>query len=143
VPFGSGIPRWSQALAFVADGSLGLLPAQDQYGVWIEPAWISDAAALPAKAREVLAAYAAAAAREPPAMRSAAVQALTDSQGVLDDNCREQLLIIAQLGAIGSGDLAGVAQIKEQFGEQVPVSQYRYAIRGFLLAWADQDASVL
>jgi predicted membrane-bound spermidine synthase len=135
------LPRWSQALAFVADGSLGLLPVQDQHGVWIEPAWISDTEALPAKAREVLAAYAAAAAREPAAMRSAAVQALTDSQGVLDDNCREQLLIIAQLGAIGSGDLAGVAQIKEQFGEQVPVSQYRYAIRGFLLAWADQDAA--
>ena len=76
--------------------------------------------------------------REPALMRSAAVQALTDSQGVLDDNCREQLLIIAQLGAIGSGDLAGATQIKEQFGEQVPVSPYRYAIRGFLLAWADQ-----
>lgn len=135
--------RWSQALAIMADGSLGLLPVQDQHGVWIEPAWIGDAEALPAKAREVLAAYAAAAAREPAAMRSAAVRALTDSQGVLDDNCREQLLIIAQLGAIGSGDLAGVTRINEQFGEQVPVSQYRYAIRGFLLAWADQDASVL
>jgi len=78
--------------------------------------------------------------REPALMRSAAVQALTNSQGVLDDNCREQLLIIAQLGAIGSGDLAGATQIKEQFGEQVPVSNYRHAIRGFLLAWADQGS---
>lgn len=137
----SDVQRWSHALAFVADGSLGLLPAQDQQGVWINPGWISDAQALPAKAREVLAAYAAAAAREPAAMRSAAVQALTDSQGVLDDNCREQLLIIAQLGAIGSGDLAGVAQLKSQFGDDVPVSKYRFAIRGFLLAWADQDAT--
>ena len=59
---------------------------------------------------------------------------------MLDDNCREQLLIIAQLGAIGSGDLVGATQIKEQFGEQVPVSNYRYAIRGFLLAWAEQGS---
>src|SRR3546814_10008821 len=126
----------------VANGSLGLLPAQDQQGVWINPAWISDTGTLPAKAREVLAAYAAAAARDPVAMRSAAVAALSDSDGVLDNDCREQLLIIAQLGAIGSGDLAGVAQLKTQFGNDVPVSNYRYAIRGFLLAWADQDAAL-
>src|SRR3546814_7720076 len=68
----SDVQRWSHALAMVANGSLGLLPAQDQQGVWINPAWISDTGTLPAKAREVLAAYAAAAARDPVAMRSAA-----------------------------------------------------------------------
>lgn len=137
----SDLPHWSQALATLADVSLGLLPAADQQGVWIDPAWIGDADALPEKARELLAAYAAAAARDPLAMRTASVQALTDSQGVLADDCREQLLIIAQLGVIGSGDLPAVAQIKTQFGEQVPVSNKRYAIRAFLLAWADQEAN--
>ena len=54
------------------------------------------------------------------------------------DYAREQVLIIAQLGAIGSGNPAEAIAMDRLYGKNVPVSQRFGYVRQFLLAWSDR-----
>lgn len=139
---GDDIKIWSGALADVAENTLGALSAAEQKGVWISPVWLGDTTKFPKKAQEVLSAFGSAAARDPVGMRYAAVSALRDSKGVLAESCREQLLIIAQLGAIAMGDDVAVASLDQEIGTDIPSSRARFFTRAFLLSWADRAAGL-
>ncbi|MBX3725713.1 MAG: fused MFS/spermidine synthase [Xanthomonadales bacterium] len=72
------LPRWLEALAVIGEYTLGHLPAADLEPLWQAPVWL-PAGEAPPQVAAVLAAYAAIAARDLPAMRpraDAALQAL-------------------------------------------------------------------
>lgn len=114
------IPSWSVAAAQVAMQTLGHLDSADLHGVWIAPAWI-DVARQPAPVRAVLALYAAAAARDPAAMRASG-EALLQRPEPLPLELQEQALLVAQLGAIGLGRPQEVEQLHEGYGVALPHS---------------------
>lgn len=69
------LPRWLEALAVVGEYTLGHLPAADLAPLWQAPVWLPDGEP-PPQVAAVLAAYAAIAARDLPAMRARADAAL-------------------------------------------------------------------
>jgi spermidine synthase len=121
---------WMDAAADVAEATLGWLPAGDLQGVWNAPAWTADAATVPAIA-EVMALYAATAAREPVAMGTHARVVLSSPHPVTP-RIREQALVIAQLSALALGDGASVEQLHQQYGRQVTQAE-RYRMVRYLL----------
>lgn len=131
----ASLPAWLDAVSEVARHSIGLLPAQDHRGVWIESVWI-DADEQPELVRAVLAVYAAAASRDAAALRSAALAALpTLPRGRAIE---EQMLLLAMLGAAASGDMEGVAIIDRLHGGHIQPGKDYAGLRQFLLAWADR-----
>ena len=59
------------------------------------------------------------------------------------DGVREQMLVLAMLGASAQGDLEGVADIERAHGGNVrPGSTYGF-VRAYLLAWADFKAAAM
>lgn len=130
------LPAWLQAIAVAADLSVGYLPAEDHAGVWIDPRWI-NIDEQPELVQKVLAAFTATAHRSGSEMRFAGLSAL---ESLTPDDplaLREQMLIIAELGAIAQGDFGGVSEIERAAGGGVPaISHYGFA-RAYLLAWAD------
>ena len=124
------------AAAELAERSMTHVPADQQEGLWVNPTWI-DASARSAQVRAVLAAYDAAARRDLPAMRRAGVEALD----VLDDQSspllRQQMMMVALLGANHADGFAGVREIEQAYGAGVsPAGDYGLG-RSFLLAWSD------
>lgn len=132
------VKYWSHLVANVTDGTLGLMPANEQEGLWINPVWI-DLTQQPESVKALMNLYAAAAARDIPQMYAqggALLKAPYFSQ--YSDYAREQVLIIAQLGAIGSGNPAEAIAMDRLYGKNVPVSQRFGYVRQFLLAWSDR-----
>ncbi|KFL35885.1 hypothetical protein [Arenimonas donghaensis] len=135
--------RWLAAAAQVAEATLSGLSPSDLDGLWIDPVWY-HAEDAPVSVRRVLQAYDATARRDHAAMQQTGLAALD----VLDPAVapllvREHMLVIARLGAIGQGDLEASVAIERQFGRDVPGggdAAYGF-VRGFLLAWADQETS--
>jgi hypothetical protein len=121
---------WMDAAADVAEATLGWLPASDLQGVWSAPAWTADAATVPAIA-EVMALYAATAARDPVAMGTRARAVLSYPHPVTP-RIREQALVIAQLSALAQGDDASVEPLHQQYGRQVTQAE-RYRMVRYLL----------
>lgn len=131
---------WSDLVANVADSSLGLLPADEQEGLWIRPAWI-DTSGQPEIVQALMQVYAAAASRDAGSMHEYATAVLRRTDfAQLSPYAREQVLIIAQLGAIGLGKSALVQEIDREHGRDIPVSGRFGSVRGYLLAWADEPS---
>ena len=129
---------WSDMVANVTDGTLGLLPANEQEGLWVNPVWI-DLQQQPESVKALMSLYAATAVRDVPQMHAqgaALLKAPYFSQ--YSDYAREQVLIIAQLGAIGSGNPSEAIAMDRLYGKNVPVSQRFGYVRQFLLAWSDR-----
>lgn len=133
--------NWSDLAANVVDSSLGLLPATAQEGLWVRPVWI-DLEGQPELARELMGVYEAAAMRDASKMRQTALGLLQrEDAGKLSTYAREQVLVIAQLGAIGVGLPGQVAAIDRKFGADIPPSERYGSVRSYLLAWADMTAN--
>ena len=88
-----------------------------------------------------MAAYQATASRDPQAMLEAGRHALELLGVERPLSTREHMLVIAMLGAHGSGDPAEAVRLDRELGRMVPVlpsSDYGF-IRAYLLAWADRE----
>ncbi|KAF1695644.1 spermine synthase [Pseudoxanthomonas koreensis] len=109
---------WIEAASEVAMATIGHLPAPDLQGAWIAPAWI-DPALQPEPVQRVLALYAAAAARDPAAMRASG-EAVLQLPQALPMEVQEQALLVAQLGAIGLGDPRDVERLHQGYGVAIP-----------------------
>lgn len=132
------VKYWSDMVANVADGTLGLLPAHEQEGLWVNPVWI-DLQQQPEPVQVLMNLYAATAARDVPQMHAQGTALLkTPYFSQYSDYAREQVLIIAQLGAIGIGNPAEAIAMDRLYGKNVPVSQRFGYVRQFLLAWSDR-----
>src|SRR5690606_34908021 len=93
---------WSDGVAALARGTLGHLPAADQPAPGRAPAWLAaEALAIPEVAAE-LEAYDAAAPRDARAMRTSAERVLALPEESLSPRLREQMLVLAMLGALGT-----------------------------------------
>ncbi|MBW8312739.1 MAG: hypothetical protein K0M64_12000 [Rhizobium sp.] len=127
---------WLQAVSVAADFSIAYLPPEDQGPMWLTPAWIK-ADEQGSEVNAVLAAYRAAALRDPVAMRRdglAALELIGEGRPVA---LREQLLTVAILGAILEGDLDGAEAIERKQGQGVAASTTYGFVRSYLLAWID------
>jgi spermidine synthase len=134
----AGVQAWSQLAAGVADRTLGLLPAQEQAGLWIAPSWIDLSAEQHAAVRGLVAIYAATAARDVDAMGQSAFALLGAPEfRKLDPYAQEQVLLIAQLAAIGDGRKEVVGELEARYGKDVPRSIPLRYLRGFLKTWSE------
>ena len=137
-----GLKAWSSQVATFARQTIGLLPAEDLQDVWVFPSWLqADALQIP-EVKKVMDAYSAAARRSPVEMRANAEDVLRLPADVLSPLIREQMLVIAQLGALGEGDRAAVNELDEQWGGTVARTSNFVPIRSYLLAWADSGVPV-
>lgn len=133
---------WTRSASVLASSTLGHLPREDVADLWTTPTWLSPQARQSPQVNAVLQAYAAAAMRDPPAMRANAKVVLDLPADSVALEMREQMLVIAMLGALGSGDRAVLPAMEKLYGARGEVSNNFAAIRGFLLAWADSTAPV-
>lgn len=126
------MPLWSDGVADLASRTLGHLPAEDLAGTWVTPVWLpADVAARPDVAA-IMAAYSATARRAPGEMRARAEAVLALPPGEYSGKLREQMLSIAMLGALGTGDHAGAVALERKWGSQMPSTPSRQ----FILTWA-------
>ncbi|WP_447940452.1 fused MFS/spermidine synthase [Pseudoxanthomonas mexicana] len=132
----SDLLMWSWLVSDTAALTLGPLPESEQEGVWVNPAWIAREGQ-PAIVTDVVDALGATARREPEAMLATAMKVLAYPEANrLSSFLREQMLLQAQLGAIGSGQPALVEEIQKKHGEDIPESA-RYAyVRKYVRVWA-------
>jgi hypothetical protein len=130
------VNEWLQAVALMAQFSIAYLPPADHVGVWITPTWI-DLKQQPRQVSAAMAAYAATASRDGAAMRRSGLDALSHLGPGAPNLVREQMLLIAELGAITEDDLSAVADIEQSQGRTIPPSNKNYSLaRSFVLAWA-------
>jgi hypothetical protein len=129
---------WFEAASIVAENSLGHLPARDLEGLWIGPSWI-DAQAQPESVRKVLAAYSAAARRDAGEMFRAGQDALQALDPQAPTLVRQQMLMIALLGAHVSEGHEAAGEIERVQGPRVSANGSYGLARAFLLAWADDE----
>lgn len=124
---------WSADLAVVARYGLGQLPAVDHGPSWLAPEWLADDQ--PARVVDLMAAYAAAAARDAASMRTHAVAVLDAADQALAPQAREQMLVIAQLGAVAMGAIDEVAELEHAHGRYAGRSGHSDGLRRFIAAW--------
>ena len=136
---GESADDWLAAAGITAENSLGHLSASDLEGLWIDPSWI-DAQAQPESIRKVLAAYDAAARRDAEAMFHAGQEALQALDPQAPAVVRQQMLMIALLGAHVSQGSDVAEEIERAQGPRVSADGSYGLARAFLLAWADDDA---
>ena len=129
--------QWTEGVAAVARGSLGHLDAADLEGLWIHPRWVAPENLARADVSDILAAYEAAASREPLRMRQAAEHVLARHGARVAPRMREQMLVIAMLGAIGSGDHSAIPELENRWGKDAGRTDELTPVRSYLLAWAD------
>lgn len=108
------LATWTRNAASLATATLGHLPPQDLDAVWIAPAWI-DYGTQPEAVRAVLDLYAAAAARDAPGMLHMG-EALLQRPEAFPLELQEQALVLAQLGALGSGRPGEVERLHAGYG---------------------------
>jgi hypothetical protein len=134
-PVIENVPLWTEAAYSVAAATIGLLPADDLHGLWIEPVWIQNHTDQPDEVRKILSLYAAAARRDPGAMRGAG-EAVLQRPERLPTHVQEHALVIAQLGAIGMRDFGAVEALHEAHGAALPPSERLRRVRHLLRVWA-------
>jgi len=135
---------WYADVSSLAHSTIGALPSAQLTGVWIDPVWLSPRESLPTPAQAVLAAFDAAARRDVTQMRPRALNAL-DQLGQdprAPDILREQMLVLAMLGAIGENKPDQVAALEHTWGDRIPPSTIYEPIRAYLQAWADLPQSL-
>ena len=130
------VDAWLTAVAVASDFSVGYLPAGDHVGVWNSPAWI-DTREQPDAIQKVMAAYGSAAARDGARMRTDGLAALAVLGPERPASVREQMLVIAMLGAIADGDPDGASRIERDYGKDVRPGGIYGFVRAYLLAWVD------
>ena len=133
---------WTRSAAVLAGSTIGQLPSEDVADLWTTPTWLSPQARQSPQVNAVLQAYAAAAMRDPAAMRANAKVVLDLPADTVAPEMREQMLVISMLGALGSGDRAALPAMEKLYGAPGSVSNSLAPIRGFLMAWADSPAPV-
>jgi spermidine synthase len=127
-----GLRTWSRHVATLARFGIGALPARDLQGVWISPSWLAPGQS--PEVEMVMAAYAAAAARDPRAMQATAT-AVLESQADFAPEVRAQMLVLAMTGA-AKVDPASVAALERRYRRTLPPDPDSEEVRRFLLAWA-------
>jgi hypothetical protein len=133
---------WTKSAAALASSTIGHLPSEDVADLWTTPTWLSLQARQSPLVNAVLQAYAAAAVRDPVAMRANAKVVLDLPADTVAPEMREQMLVISMLGALGSGDRAVLPAMEKLYGVPGTVSNNLAPIRSFLMAWADSPATV-
>jgi spermidine synthase len=127
---------WLTYAAFAADFTIGYLPPQDLEGLWINPSWI-ESSAQPELVQSMLATFAATSRRDGKSMHEHATKTLRMFDEASPSFCKEQMLVIAMLGAIAAGNTAEVEALEKEFSAIArPTNEsYTYA-RMYLRAWA-------
>ena len=137
---GADVPPWSAQLAELASRTIGVLPAADLQNIWVTPTWLSAGALEVPEIKAMMSAYSAAARRSPAEMRSRAEQVLALPEKAVSPRVREQMLVLAMLGALGEDDRDDVARLDARWGRTVAHTKAYVSIRSYLLAWADGPA---
>lgn len=128
--------EWLTEAGLVAEQSLGHLRAADSEGLWIDPTWI-DVQAQPEAVRAVMSAYGAASRRDEEEMLRTGQDALRTLGPDAPALVKEQMLMIALLGARSRDGGDAAAEVERAHGREVPaVGSYGLA-RAFLLAWTE------
>lgn len=125
---------WTRLASSIAEGTLAQLPAEEQVGVWISPTWIARDGQ-PQVVLDVLDALAAGAARDWDRTLPAALKVLAYSDEQVSPFLKEQMLVLAQLGALAHGDVARAAALGKQYEEALPPSPRLVYVRRYLDAW--------
>lgn len=134
----SDLRSWYSDVSALAGDTIGALPAGDLKGVWIDPIWFDRSMPSDAPAAAVMAAFDAAARRDVARFRPTALAALGQLRSEpAPDVLREQMLVLAMLGAIGEGRPGDVRALQDTWGRTIPPSDGYGPIRGYLQAWAE------
>lgn len=131
---------WAESITSVAGATLGALPSEDLLSIWASPDWVGKEAGEHGMARPILDAYGAAARRDPVAMLDLSAGVLMNTGVPLPPDLREHLLVIAMVGAIGSGRGELVPDLDRELGAPPATSTELADVRAFLLAWADSGS---
>lgn len=136
------IPDWLGAVSIAADYSVGYFSPAGHGPTWVEPEWI-QLDEQPILVREVMAAYSAASRRDTAQMRTLGSDLLGRLPAEGSPLMREQMLMIATLGAILEDDFGGAAAIEETLGSSVtPVNPFYGFSRTYLRAWIAVNSNV-
>ncbi len=135
------LPAWSEGVASLAKGTIGHLPADDLLATWDQPAWLPPGATTVPGVADIMAAYRAAALRDPVAMRTQAVNVLELPEGRVADDVRDQMLLIAMLGEIGSGRPEEADRLSERWSHTLSDRAELAPVRRFILAWTEAGLS--
>lgn len=133
--------RWTDGAATLARSTIGHLPPEDLVGVWSDPTWLPGNVRERPEVAAILQAFQSAAEREPAGMRTDAERVLALPEDQLSPRLREQMVVLAMLGALGSGDAAAVASIEERWGTGLRSMEW-IQVRSYLIAWADGPTPV-
>lgn len=131
------LPAWSDALANVADGIVGLLGAGDQRALWTQPAWITALERQPMLVRDMLDMYAAAAERDWAATGAAAGRLLADGAASAGPYAREHAYLLARLAAIGEGRPREARAIADAHADAITVSKRMQPVHRLIDGWLD------
>lgn len=126
---------WSENVGVLARSTIGHLPPEDLVGAWQHPGWLDPSVLELPAVRSLMYAYQAAARRDTAAMRATAQTVLARPEDELGASVREQMLILAMLGALGEGDAAAVSALDQRWSATVGTQMLN--VRAYLLAWAD------
>lgn len=128
--------QWLESAAALAQMTLGHLPARDLQEAWIQPAWVGRIQ--DERIQAMLDVYAAAAARDLPALRAAVDQArIVHAQSPLPAQSLAQVLVMDMALHARNGDHPAARAADNALGQQA--AGHYGSTRAFLLAWADQD----
>lgn len=127
---------WSTGMSELARLSIGALPASDLRTLWIEPKWINPGQS--PLVSDIMQAYRATAERDAAGMQAFAVKVLEAHNQNLDNSLREQMLVIAMLGAAAQKQFQVMREIDGKYGNKITPMQDMTYVRSYLLAWADR-----
>lgn len=134
------VDLWTYAAAVVGASTISHLPAAELEGVWMAPVWISEGVRGNPVVAATLAMFESAARRDPDAMLATGQALLEIQDPSVHPMLREQALVIAMLGAIGSSNHGLVPQLEQKYGRSQRMDTGLGPSRSFLLAWADGGA---
>lgn len=128
--------EWSIGISELARHTVGKLPAEDLGAVWGDTKWMHvEQSQL---VLDIMSAFQATAQRNPAKMKEFSLKVLQANNANLADSLREQMLVIAMLGAASQKQFQDVRDIDNRFGTHITSSQDMMMVRIYLLAWADQ-----
>lgn len=131
---------WTRLASSIAEGTLAQLPVEEQAGVWVSPAWISREGQPPV-VLDVLDALDAGARRDWSHMLPTATKVLSYSDEQVSPFLKEQMLVLAQLGALAHGDAARAATLSKEYAESLPPSPRLGYVRRYLDTWQQARAT--
>ncbi|HEY4531214.1 MAG TPA: spermine synthase [Luteimonas sp.] len=139
------LPAWSDALANVADGVVGLLGAAEQRALWAAPDWITALERQPALVGDMLEMYAAAAERDWSATGVAARKLLADRSAGAGPGpyAREHAYLLARLAAIGEGRPGEAQALADAHADAITVSKRMQPVHRLIDGWLDTGAATV